>query len=493
MTKILAYLPGGEERSQLPRQAGTASQRDSWLRHMEQAKVAEASRPGADNLSGEDTNKPALTASWSPLLHRRPINAMAALQIESESLQPHPDAMPASAQPDSVSTAQTSVIIRAPTQNHKDWPSGEFPELKSQSKFPLPGVRIINVADTVSEAQVLPEQAAVPVAAVTSVKKPSDVHDTTPEILFSLDVPNVSDAKTASVATNDTAAPEPCAVTVPRTLLTATLESCSAHWHAAQINSAEPVSPAPHVEKKAGSDSPHAEFDSGDQSSGRVATRVHAAINHAIMKTADEGRVKENSPDTAILMTTSMPIVGIVSAQAGVNLQPSAQSVMSTSQIQPLQSRVPIAAAALTALAGNIHPELPHGEPEASLDMAQEEPSAAKPSLQEKQTWQKRLMHLTGEGDDLKLWIRDSKLTEIQSQSLINRLASDIAGMGMRLMDATVNGKSAFGSGADDDETSRSGTKVRARRAALPGAGSLGAQHAIDLINSPLEEEHGPQ
>lgn len=58
--------------------------------------------------------------------------------------------------------------------------------------------------------------------------------------------------------------------------------------------------------------------------------------------------------------------------------------------------------------------------------------------------WQKRMMHLTGDGDDVQLWIRDGELSPAQSQQLVARLAADVAAMGLRLKEATVNGKPAL-------------------------------------------------
>ena len=101
-------------------------------------------------------------------------------------------------------------------------------------------------------------------------------------------------------------------------------------------------------------------------------------------------------------------------------------------------------------------------------------------------------MHVTGEGEDVKLWIRDSKLNAAQTQNLVYRLAGDIAGMGMRLKDATVNGKLAFRSEADDDAGKAAGTR-NARRGMAPSSIGPQTQQAIDSINLTMEEEHGSQ
>lgn len=97
------------------------------------------------------------------------------------------------------------------------------------------------------------------------------------------------------------------------------------------------------------------------------------------------------------------------------------------------------------ALAGAApHPaELPHAEadaPDAPAPAArgEEERFADKP------VWQKRMMHLNGKGDDVDLYIRDSALDAAESQKIIARVAADMAGMGLRLKGATVNGKPAL-------------------------------------------------
>ena len=58
--------------------------------------------------------------------------------------------------------------------------------------------------------------------------------------------------------------------------------------------------------------------------------------------------------------------------------------------------------------------------------------------------FQKRMMHLTGNGQDVKLWIRDSALGQAQSLELVYRMAGDMAAMGLRLKGATINGKPAL-------------------------------------------------
>ena len=59
-------------------------------------------------------------------------------------------------------------------------------------------------------------------------------------------------------------------------------------------------------------------------------------------------------------------------------------------------------------------------------------------------SWQKRLMHLSGEGHDIDVWIRDAQLGAEQAGQVVHRLAQDMRDAGMRLRAATVNGKIVF-------------------------------------------------
>lgn len=55
--------------------------------------------------------------------------------------------------------------------------------------------------------------------------------------------------------------------------------------------------------------------------------------------------------------------------------------------------------------------------------------------------WQKRLMHVAQNGQDLSVSIRDNALDLHQSTQIVYRLAGDAAQSGLRLRNATVNGK----------------------------------------------------
>jgi hypothetical protein len=88
----------------------------------------------------------------------------------------------------------------------------------------------------------------------------------------------------------------------------------------------------------------------------------------------------------------------------------------------------------------------------------QQSTPASESAFEEKPTWQKSLIHVTSEGQDASVWIRDSELGTAQSQTLVSRLSSDFASMGMRLKGATVNGKPVYRS-ADTATSSSSAAK----------------------------------
>ncbi len=161
----------------------------------------------------------------------------------------------------------------------------------------------------------------------------------------------------------------------------------------------------------------------------------------------------------------------------------------------PIQPQaVALSTQALT-MVGSVLPDA-MSAPETLAQETQETISAAEPLLEEKLVWQKRLMHLTGEGDDIKLWIRDNKLSLVQSQNLVYRLASDIASMGMRLTDATINGKRAFRTGLDSEVVN--GITARGRSYRTTAVADLAEQggnahDTNDLIISTQEEAYGTQ
>jgi len=75
-----------------------------------------------------------------------------------------------------------------------------------------------------------------------------------------------------------------------------------------------------------------------------------------------------------------------------------------------------------------------------------EDPGSAAPqhgeaAAGEAPAWEERKIHFTGQGQDVDVWIRDSALTAPSSATVLAQLAQEIAGMGLRMKNVTINGK----------------------------------------------------
>ena len=122
--------------------------------------------------------------------------------------------------------------------------------------------------------------------------------------------------------------------------------------------------------------------------------------------------------------------------------------------------------------------------------------------LAEKPVWQKRMMHLTGSGQEVDVWIRDSALDAQQSAGLVARLAGDMAGAGLRLKGVTVNGKAAahsdaqpappsFWAGADVPPETPQEAYPQAHPQAQLRAQAAARPHAPTTTDLPPGEVHG--
>jgi len=219
-----------------------------------------------------------------------------------------------------------------------------------------------------------------------------------------------------------------------------------------------------------------------DRASDQAATRLQSPANRETEDGAGNAPGKRDMPGI-------LPLIYGVAAIAGMRANAAQAISVQQSADTPAIQTTPLRAAALSPV---LMPDGDQQETMAAVEEAKQDqaPSADAP-LEEKPIWQKRLMHMTGEGEDVKLWIRDHQLDTAQSRNLVYRLAGDIAGMGMRLKDATINGKLAFRSGDDDFAASGPGNRSRARRSAAVSNQGPDTRPAIDSINPATEEEHG--
>lgn len=106
------------------------------------------------------------------------------------------------------------------------------------------------------------------------------------------------------------------------------------------------------------------------------------------------------------------------------------------------------------------------GRPSAAPRQEPETARNAEPDTSQPPTWHKRIMHLTGDGDDVQLWIRDGKLSPAASQQLVARLSCEVADMGLRLKQATINGKPALRTATQTDALPEAGATLFAPAAA---------------------------
>lgn len=72
---------------------------------------------------------------------------------------------------------------------------------------------------------------------------------------------------------------------------------------------------------------------------------------------------------------------------------------------------------------------------------SEEAPVHGETAAGEAPQWEERKIHFSGQGQDVDVWIRDSALTESASTPLLAQLAQEMAGMGLRMKNVTINGK----------------------------------------------------
>jgi hypothetical protein len=457
VTLISSTLPTFNDKSPLVRQTDAANQRDSWLRQMELAQLSEMSQVGTLTASGANANKAAPAASWKAIL--QPYTA------ENDSLQSY-DSQAASAAlpvPDQVDqSAKTAKSERDVQAAHAGAPAAvpaaASPDTSENDSTHRTATRaqVAQPAITSPASQVQPApdgvgaratSQAAPIADIVQAAQSSPTSITAQSNVKSVGRPGAQDIQSAR-------SPGKSALPFPENtdLNAAVHQDVSAA--AMQTRDAAPVTGIATGQK---------EFSVPTQDM-RLATQIQTQAASTTM-----AAVLSSQPRTAQAMSVqqSVDMPMIQAAQSRALTLPTLQNAMADSEKQETMV--------------------------APGETAQEEAPAADSPLQEKPTWQKRLMHMTADGEDVKLWIRDTKLGTAQSQNLVYRLAGEIANMGLRLKDATVNGKLAFRSADDTDAVSGSGAKGRARRSDAMRADGQDGSKATDSTISTMEEDHGTQ
>lgn len=70
-----------------------------------------------------------------------------------------------------------------------------------------------------------------------------------------------------------------------------------------------------------------------------------------------------------------------------------------------------------------------------------EAPVLGETAATEAPVWEERKIHFTGQGEEVNVWIRDNALTAPAGAQVVAQLAQEIAGMGLRMKNVTINGK----------------------------------------------------
>lgn len=209
------------------------------------------------------------------------------------------------------------------------------------------------------------------------------------------------------------------------------------HRAAEDAEGDEAVSPAG-AQPAAGRAPQHAEEDDTQPAGGAEAAMTPGAQAAAAMPSAPVAPAASER-DAAGL--PAMAAAALPATVPGAALPVGARSSLAEG-FTTVQAAPPGAAPALRA---HMFPPAAAGAAEtAETPEAGDASAAGADAAGEAPDWQKRMMHLTGDGDEVKLWIRDGELSPSQSQQLVARLAADVAGMGLRLKEATVNGKPAL-------------------------------------------------
>jgi len=199
-------------------------------------------------------------------------------------------------------------------------------------------------------------------------------------------------------------------------------EMNQAHAHAASPAAARPAvqplqpvlppasRPAPQM---AGGQAPAAPAQCHDRS---VADGVPAGTPAG----AADGPVQGAMPAQQLAMTTA---ARPVAARAGEQVLAETTAALSRQLRLQLAAFVSQKGAALAEDPGSAAPQ--HGEAAAG----------------EAPAWEERKIHFTGQGQDVDVWIRDSALTAPSSATVLAQLAQEMAGMGLRMKNVTINGK----------------------------------------------------
>lgn len=395
MTRIDTFVPGKDDRTLAPRPSDLANQRDSWLRQMELAQLTDMSLAGR-TLTGRDAEQRPTRAAESA-----PISSKAAIDSKKPQKLALPDrreTMTATVQP----VYQFNLSAATPPQAAPTVAESNTTQtIGSAAATPSTARQVLSPAAPYSGTASLPEL-AIATRAIASVTLP-DSQPALPAPISAIASRNVSDQPNMPVGS----APP-------------SLQAAQSPLQQAEAAGAPSVT-AP---------------------SSPVANQQTAAQPFAQAATT-HGDTTGNTDETPAL---EQPSVSTVTMTPNIGMNRPTQQITASadnlSATENLLKALPGAPATTPtfAMAGSRGQNETGAEDEAATPEAPTEQS----ELTEKPEFQKRLMHLTSDGSDVSLWIRDSELSQQQSQNLVYRLAGDFANAGMRLRGITVNGKPAW-------------------------------------------------
>jgi hypothetical protein len=162
----------------------------------------------------------------------------------------------------------------------------------------------------------------------------------------------------------------------------------------------------------------------------QTATAVHSrqptSVTTANQITA-AAAVSENA-------TLNQPSIALTTVASAPFSETTAEQILTTAPTTVTS----LASVALRATI-NLAPEAKEEADEATEQQKTE--TAEAPDTASNEAWQKRLIHVAQDGQNLSVSIRDNALDAHQSTQIVYQMASDAAQSGFRLRNATVNGK----------------------------------------------------
>jgi hypothetical protein len=176
-----------------------------------------------------------------------------------------------------------------------------------------------------------------------------------------------------------------------------------------------------------------------DEAGADTGASAEAGTGGSTAGAAQNGQLRTPRSDGGSALAVVATPTPVPATPAGAAAAATAPLAATTVQVmQRSAARAPAGVGETAAPPAEPGPEAENPEQPAA-HAGREEPAADKPN------WQKRMMHLSGKGKDVDVWIRDAQLGAQQTASLVYRLAGDMASMGLRLKGATVNGKPVRG------------------------------------------------